>query len=142
MKKVDRLACINHPSIISVKDGLCVKCYNKRAYSRMSIEKKEYWKKKGKEWRIKNRERFKERGKVYWCKIKYKITPLEYDEMRARQGGKCAICKEPHTLALDHNHKTGKLREFLCVRCNLAIGYIRDSIEIAKNIKIYLEKHD
>lgn len=73
MKKVKRLACINHPDTISIKAGLC---------------------------------------------------------------------KETHKLALDHNHKTGKLREFLCFRCNMAVGYARDSIKIINSIKKYLKKHD
>ncbi len=40
-----------------------------------------------------------------------------------KQKGCCAICKKPQSafknrLALDHNHKTGKLRGLLCYYCN------------------------
>ena len=52
----------------------------------------------------------------------YDITPEEYDEILARQGGRCAICrKKPGAVAfaVDHDHRTNKVRGLLCpVRCN------------------------
>lgn len=42
---------------------------------------------------------------------------------------------------MDHNHKTKKVRELLCSRCNAAIGYLFESVEIAKRLILYLEKH-
>lgn len=52
----------------------------------------------------------------------YNITPEQYDEILAIQGGRCAICrKKPGAtrFAVDHNHRTNKVRGLLCpVRCN------------------------
>lgn len=48
-----------------------------------------------------------------------------YDAKIAEQGGVCALCKSPDPanlggkfFAVDHDHKTGLLRGFLCSRCN------------------------
>jgi hypothetical protein len=49
--------------------------------------------------------------------------------MLARQGGACAICKQPPTrrpLFVDHCHTTGKVRGLLCHGCNAALGFMRD----------------
>lgn len=60
------------------------------------------------------------------------ITTAEYDDMLAKQGGKCRICKNQETtkgnkyLAVDHCHKTLKIRGLLCRRCNTAIGLFAD----------------
>lgn len=45
----------------------------------------------------------------------------EYDRMLKRQGGRCGGCGAvPRTkrLAVDHNHKTGRVRGLLCDSCN------------------------
>lgn len=67
----------------------------------------------------------------------YGITREEFLLMMERQMGVCAICKRPETvrdqkgrirdLAIDHNHKTGKVRGLLCFRCNTTLGLIESS---------------
>jgi hypothetical protein len=48
----------------------------------------------------------------------FNITPDEYDQILAYQGGVCAICKKPpkpgKRLAVDHDHQTGYIRGLLC----------------------------
>ncbi len=77
-------------------------------------------------------------------------TLEQYDELFKLQRGLCAICKEPEKeqlhgvikrLALDHNHKTGKIRGLLCARCNKKLGFLEDKefVELAMN---YLKEHD
>jgi len=42
----------------------------------------------------------------------------------------CEICgrKELHReLSLDHDHKTGKFRGYLCSKCNTMLGYAEDN---------------
>ena len=72
----------------------------------------------------------------------YGITAQEYIEMHAKQGGKCAICKEtPNTkrgLHVDHCHKTGKVRGLLCHGCNVAIGSLKESVETLERAIKYL----
>ena len=80
----------------------------------------------------------------------YGITLEQYAEMEAKQGGLCAICKQPETqerkgvkyrLAVDHCHKTGKVRGLLCFKCNSAMGSFEKRDVPISNIEDYLEKH-
>ena len=70
---------------------------------------------------------------------KYNITLKEYEKRFAAQGGVCAICGKSETrknqyglrrLAVDHDHKTGKVRGLLCSKCNQGIGYFNEDIKI------------
>jgi len=72
---------------------------------------------------------------------KYGITLEEYNIRFKEQNGVCAICGNPEfcqnqhgllPLAIDHNHKTGKIRGLLCSKCNPAIG----SFEVDKGIEL------
>lgn len=89
------------------------------------------------------------RVKSYWLKTKYGITLAEYDDRIRKQGGVCAVCKEmestvdPRTgviraLAVDHCHKSGKIRGLLCDRCNRAAGFLRDRADVAIELAAYL----
>ena len=62
---------------------------------------------------------------------KYGITLTQYEDMLQQQEGKCAICNtapKKRRLAVDHNHKTGELRQLLCIRCNHAIGVLEHDL--------------
>ena len=52
----------------------------------------------------------------------FNITPDEYDQILAYQGGVCAVCKRRpkpgKRHAVDHDHKTGHVRGLLCYVCN------------------------
>lgn len=71
--------------------------------------------------------------------------------MQKRQGNVCAICKQQETsihqsgntreLAVDHCHKTGKIRALLCGKCNLGIGFFDDKPELVREVIKYLELH-
>jgi hypothetical protein len=70
------------------------------------------------------------------------ISADEYDELLARQGGKCAICGEKPeraaSLHLDHDHVTGEVRAILCLSCNQGIGKFRDDPELLERAARYL----
>lgn len=55
----------------------------------------------------------------------------------------CACCGEPKTKTfhLDHCHKTGKIRDFICSSCNLGLGHFDDSLEKMQKAIKYLERH-
>lgn len=77
-------------------------------------------------------------------KAAYGITPEDYDRMFEEQKGLCAICLEPPVkmrLAVDHNKKTGKVRQLLCGRCNTSIGLLREDVEIMARAIVYIERH-
>ena len=42
----------------------------------------------------------------------------------------------------DHNHKTGKFRDWLCHKCNLGIGNLDDDPDILDAGSNYLRKHE
>ena len=57
--------------------------------------------------------------------------------------GVCEICSKDITLRqahLDHDHKTGKSRGWLCPNCNIGLGFFRDSIENLKAAIAYLAR--
>ncbi|NDE15098.1 hypothetical protein EBZ80_09235 [bacterium] len=59
----------------------------------------------------------------------------------ARRLRECIICgeKQNKQLAIDHDHKTGKVRGALCSRCNLGLGHFRDDPELLRFAALYLE---
>ena len=75
---------------------------------------------------------------------RFGITPDQYENMMARQGGVCAICgmeneaKNQFYLHIDHCHKTGKVRGLLCGKCNAMLGMARDSVQNLKSAIQYL----
>lgn len=86
-------------------------------------------------------------------KHRYKLTPEQFEELKAAQGGKCAVCGrelEPGKRTnIDHNHaccpgkrSCGKcIRAILCGSCNRGIGYLQDSPEILLSAVQYLQSH-
>lgn len=81
---------------------------------------------------------------------KYHLTPAEYDRMLADQDGRCAICREPETvrgrggaprrLAVDHDHRTGAVRQLLCHRCNLVTWAVEHEPGLLDAVKAYLDR--
>ncbi len=86
-------------------------------------------------------------------KRRFGLTPDDYQAMVDAQRGVCAICHkeetsfEPKTgtrknLAIDHCHKSGKIRGLLCWHCNSVLGKVEDSIPRLKAMIAYLRKHE
>lgn len=71
----------------------------------------------------------------------YKMTPDEFQSLKDKQNGQCAICgiSPKDRLVVDHCHKTGRVRGLLCRKCNLGIGYLKDSIEFLSKAIEYLK---
>ncbi len=81
-----------------------------------------------------------------WVKRAHGLTLHEYEEKLAAQGSCCAICDielapAGHLTHLDHNHETGKLRDFLCTNCNRGLGHFQDSPALLSMAMAYLERH-
>ena len=75
---------------------------------------------------------------------KYGITLDEYEQMSLNQDDKCAICgigqyENGRILAIDHDHETESIRGLLCIKCNLMLGFAKDSIDVLKNAVEYLQ---
>jgi hypothetical protein len=130
----------------------CKECTRKRdiAYGKKNPERrKEYDRKyanKTKEKRSGYQKKNPDVSRNSRYKKKYGITIAIYDQMLVSQDNSCAICRK-HTssfkkrLAVDHNHKTGKVRGLLCSYCNkFKVG--RHTLETAKEVYEYLMKYD
>jgi hypothetical protein len=66
-------------------------------------------------------------------------TPEQHDMLMA---GDCVICGGKEGIGVDHDHRTGVVRDRLCRRCNLALGYVGDSVERLLQLRDYLIKHN
>ena len=94
---------------------------------------------KNKEWRVANKDYIR----VKHLQYNYGITVEDYDRMFKEQNGRCAIChtqQHYQRLAVDHCHKTGKVRGLLCQHCNRSIGLMFDSPLRLRNAADYIEK--
>jgi hypothetical protein len=70
---------------------------------------------------------------------KYELTLEEYDDLRIRQRGCCAICElRVAQLCVDHDHDTGEVRGLLCSNCNFGVGDFADSPERCFRAASYL----
>lgn len=117
------------------------------------------------EWRYRNRvkvleyhRRYYEKNKIQRCAesreyqkrrrrfSKYGITVDTFVKLADSQNNCCAVCNTPvgdifEDLCIDHNHSTGKVRGLLCLKCNSALGMLKDSAEYASSAAAYLESH-
>lgn len=79
----------------------------------------------------------------YRLKTQYGLTLDDYYGIFRFQEGRCAICgnrPKKRMLAVDHDHKTGKVRGLLCTPCNHRIlGGAHDDVEILRRAVSYLE---
>ncbi len=71
------------------------------------------------------------------------ITLDDWEKMFNQQGGCCFLCGRHQTemetsIHTDHDHKTGKIRGLLCVRCNSMVGVIDDFDIDTDKIRDYL----
>ena len=79
-------------------------------------------------------------------KREYGLTSTQYLAKLVNQGSECTICGVklfPNTsyTHLDHDHKTGKLRDFLCTNCNRGLGHFKDSPLVLEKAAEYLRRH-
>lgn len=80
---------------------------------------------------------------------RYGITSEKYHELNQQQQQVCAICGLQNeisrhgtrkSLCVDHDHETGEVRGLLCTPCNVALGNLRDSVELLNKAIEYLNK--
>lgn len=90
-----------------------------------------------------NKQHYNRNAKQRYLTKTFDLSVAEYDAMREASTA-CALCLGPFDeqgSQLDHCHTTGKVREFLCAKCNRGIGLFGDSVEKLKLAIKYLEKH-
>ncbi|MFE8916859.1 endonuclease domain-containing protein [Streptomyces globisporus] len=75
------------------------------------------------------------------AKTVYGLTLEEYDALK--QGvDACPICGDASTeFHLDHNEGTGRIRQFICGKCNRGLGMFKHEPKFLREAALYLEKH-
>lgn len=112
----------------------------KKTYRPTAEQSREY----NKRWLSKNAEFVKRREYVRTLREHWGMTPDDFDELSAAQGGVCAICggtDKSKRLAIDHDHASGKIRGLLCGKCNISLGLLGDSVDILKSAIRYLKEN-
>ena len=100
------------------------------------------------EWRRRN----VTRAKGYDLKRKYGIDYADFEKLVAAQNGLCAICQNQETacqpgelmardLAVDHCHRTNRVRGLVCSSCNLLIGKYEANPTLLERLVEYMHKH-
>ena len=62
------------------------------------------------------------------CEKKINALTSELKKTAPPHNGKCDCCGEASKLYLDHCHKTGKFRGWLCNNCNVGISRLGDNL--------------
>lgn len=78
-------------------------------------------------------------------KARFGITLDQYNRLVAEQENKCWICGSHHSwnghrLAVDHDHKSGRIRGLLCKACNVGLGNFQDRPELLERAAQYLKE--
>jgi hypothetical protein len=149
--------------------GLCNNCYmkwifknnpeyyekQKERYRKWQKSNKDKHNKRNREWSKKYRENNrdewnKKRREHYHRNTEYKLRRerirlkrvfnISDEELnKILEQTKCYICGDINNLMIDHNHKTGKVRARLCMRCNFGIEFLERSEWVNKAFE-YLNK--
>jgi hypothetical protein len=103
------------------------------------------------EWRRKHRAQFQEYQRAYRARRPaelreghlrrtFGMTLVEYDAMLEAQGGGCAVCGDipAEGKSFHVDHLEDEVRGILCVRCNNALGLLRERAELAEIAVDYL----
>jgi hypothetical protein len=54
----------------------------------------------------------------------------------------CEICRKPCLTDFDHDHNTGQFRGWICRRCNLVLGMVKDDRKLLRLLADYLDIND
>lgn len=144
---------------------ICMREYDKNRYN----NNLDYFKEKKARWDKNNKEKVSEYNKQYaedntekltqkekdrWMNDRenqtrrhrmwrYKLTQKEMIQLELNANGRCSICKrKSDNMHVDHNHLTGKVRELICKKCNIAIGYVEEDLGRLRAISDYLIQHN
>jgi hypothetical protein len=155
-KYCDRLAKINYWGIKRRHKGYLrtcgrKECLEKQYRDKVVNQKKSYLNKKIKIKCIHCGNGFiKESITQKWCKEcvpdnkargiirRYGLNKKEYLELINEVNGICPICKKNKATVVDHCHKTGKVRGFICQHCNTALNLVENKKALERALQ-YLD---
>lgn len=78
---------------------------------------------------------------------KFGLTAEQYFQIKSDQNSKCALCdflpsEDDYALAVDHCHRTGRVRGLLCHRCNTALERVDDIPDWIERVLAYKKKFE
>ena len=98
-------------------------------------------------------DRIVRRGECKECRKWKKAIPLKNKKIFIKNNPKpkigsfhCPVCNKIKpvlnntSVAIDHNHHTGKIRGYICLACNTGIGQLKDDVNILKRAIKWLQK--
>jgi len=136
---------------------LCMKEYRKIFYQtnhkKVDKRNKKYFKEhreEGLKYRKDYYRSHKKEAKDLDLKKRFGISLDQYNKILESQNGVCAVCGNEEiityknyntgrSLAVDHNHETGKVRGLLCTGCNRGIGFFNNNPERLIKASNYLK---
>lgn len=132
-----------------------LKPQTEEAIAKKKARQKRWYEENKEKHKIRERERYKlmrDHNTSVRLKKNFGITLEEYNAMFALQNGRCAICdteqkiKDKHgnlrRFAVDHDHKTGKVRQLLCGPCNMSIGLVKENVKTLNKMIDYIKRHE
>jgi len=143
------------------KDGLatyCIRCESDRKKEARdgNTDLIEKHKNNNRLWYQNNKEKNKERNKKWIeenparyrelnLKHRFGISLEDYNRILEEQNYCCGICGVHRDfitqhMAVDHCHKTGKIRGLLCKNCNSGLGFFQDNNEVLEKAITYLNQ--
>lgn len=127
----------------------CASITSRESYNRCIDKRTSYWKARTKEQRQLEYQKLKNSGaKLRHDLQRYGLTETEYNQLVKKQNGVCRCCgispeqTKFSRLAVDHNHKTGKVRGLLCGSCNRALGMLRENVKTLEAMICYLKEYN
>lgn len=136
-----RIRSVNqcHPKRPHYAKGLCRECYRNSPF--MQQRRREYYQAHREAWKEHTRKARIRRTKQVKA---YGLSASQLERMLSEQGNLCALCGSPpkrKALALDHCHKSGRVRAFLCHPCNGALGLLKDDPSLCDRAAAYLRRY-
>lgn len=127
-----------------MQDPVQKKCMQERNKKRRQLPTvKQQANERSEKWRVENPQST-EQTRQRHLKNRYGLTIQNFEAMLLAQNTQCAICKTSNPgkrgWVIDHDHNTGYVRGILCIHCNSAIGFLKDSPEFCRNMADYLEQ--
>ena len=80
-----------------------------------------------------------------YLQYRFRLSFDRYSQLAQNQAGLCGGCSsqlnpDKAGVHVDHDHVTGRVRGLLCGNCNLALGCVKDSVEVLERLASYLER--
>ena len=126
----------------------CSKDYQKDLYKKdpqRAVDRSRNWREKYADKVSARRKENRPAAYLYELRYKYGLSKDDATRLLSENGSHCAVCgiqfSDKSKRSLDHCHETGKVRGFLCRRCNSVLGFVNDDQAILGKLAKYLGKH-